>query len=194
MTNLVAVDYSQPAIWLGLGLIGGGLSLYQLRSVQPRLSRDFDVVVSSVVIFSGGILIFQVSSSTTVWHMQCKHCFPEVRCHLRVSRPQDPLSAKFALHSSTQCAAHCCFKRCHQPRICKTQGWRLDPLLLFCQLLTAGTALAWALEAIKLRRMVDNGQVSPPLFECKPCCVKRYRAVTRRERQDTASAICRNVS
>lgn len=58
---LVAVDYSQPAIWLGLGLIAGGLSLYQLRRVTPVLSRDLDVVISSVVIFSGGILIFQVS-------------------------------------------------------------------------------------------------------------------------------------
>lgn len=68
VTNLVAVDYSQPAIWLGLGLIGGGLSLYQLRSVQPRLSRDFDVVVSSVVIFSGGILIFQVLAHWSYTH------------------------------------------------------------------------------------------------------------------------------
>lgn len=32
------------------------------------------------------------------------------------------------------------------------QGWRLDPLLLFCQLLTAGTALGFALEALRLRQ------------------------------------------
>ena len=46
------------------------------------------------------------------------------------------------------------------------QGWRLDPLLLFCQLLTAGTALAWALEAIKLRKTIDNTQVNlfPQIF------------------------------
>lgn len=57
---MIQVDYSQPAIWLGLGLIGGGLGLYQLRRVQPILSKDSDIVVSSVLIFSGGILVFQV--------------------------------------------------------------------------------------------------------------------------------------
>lgn len=57
---MIQVDYSQPAIWLGLGLIGGGLSLYQLRRIQPVLSKDSDIVVSSVLIFSGGILVFQV--------------------------------------------------------------------------------------------------------------------------------------
>ena len=47
------------------------------------------------------------------------------------------------------------------------QGWRLDPLLLFCQLLTAGTALAWALEAINLRKVVDNDQVRKlPMLLC----------------------------
>ena len=61
----MAVDYSQPALWLGLGLIGGGLGLYQLRRVQPVLSRDFDIVVSSISIFSGGILIFQVGATET---------------------------------------------------------------------------------------------------------------------------------
>ena len=39
----------------------------------------------------------------------------------------------------------------------------MDPLLLFCQLLTAGTALTWALEAIKLRRIVENEQVEVAL-------------------------------
>ena len=58
---MIQVDYSQPAIWLGLGLIGGGLGLYQLRRVQPVLSKDSDIVVSSVLIFSGGILVFQVN-------------------------------------------------------------------------------------------------------------------------------------
>lgn len=32
------------------------------------------------------------------------------------------------------------------------QGWRLDPLLLFGQLLTSGTALAFAMEVLKLRQ------------------------------------------
>ena len=80
---LVAVDYSQPAIWLGLGLIAGGLSLYQLRRVQPLLSRDLDIVVSSVVIFSGGILIFQVRTyelARQVPAVCCKHCWRNRQC------------------------------------------------------------------------------------------------------------------
>ena len=53
------VDFS-PALILGMGLIAGGLALYQLRRLQPDISRDFDVIVSAVATFSGGILIFQV--------------------------------------------------------------------------------------------------------------------------------------
>lgn len=41
------------------------------------------------------------------------------------------------------------------------QGWRLDPLLLFCQLLTAGTALGFAVEALRLRKEVRDIQVRP---------------------------------
>ena len=95
-TAMVNVDFS-PALVLGMGLIGGGLTLYQLRRYRPGLSRDFDVIVSSVAIFSGGILVFQ--------------------------------------------------------------GWRLDPLLLFCQLLTAGMALAFAVETLRLREEVAEAEV-----------------------------------
>ena len=95
-TAMVNVDFS-PALFLGMGLIGGGLTLYQLRRFRPGLSRDFDVIVSSVAIFSGGILVFQ--------------------------------------------------------------GWRLDPLLLFCQLLTAGMALAFAVETLRLREEVAEAEV-----------------------------------
>ncbi|EIE23111.1 hypothetical protein COCSUDRAFT_15983 [Coccomyxa subellipsoidea C-169] len=93
---MVNVDFS-PALLLGMSLIAGGLALYQLRRVQPDISRDFDVIVSAVATFSGGILIFQ--------------------------------------------------------------GWRLDPLLLFCQLLTAGTALGFAVESLRLRQEVRDIQV-----------------------------------
>ncbi|BDA50068.1 Uncharacterized protein ycf66 at N-terminal half [Coccomyxa sp. Obi] len=94
---MVNVDFS-PALLLGMSLIASGLALYQLRRVQPDISRDFDVIVSAVATFSGGILIFQ--------------------------------------------------------------GWRLDPLLLFCQLLTAGTALGFAVESLRLRQEVRDIQRS----------------------------------
>ena len=60
---MVNVDFS-PALILGMSLIAGGLALYQLRRIQPNISRDFDVVVSAVATFSGGILVFQVSVPT----------------------------------------------------------------------------------------------------------------------------------
>lgn len=60
---LVAVEWN-PAVFIGLALVGGGVVLYQLRSLRPEISRDFDIVASSVCIFSGGILITQVTLHT----------------------------------------------------------------------------------------------------------------------------------
>ena len=60
---LVAFDYAQPALWLGTALIGGGVGLYNLRNVQPTVAKDSDVVLSCILVFSGGILIFQVPPS-----------------------------------------------------------------------------------------------------------------------------------
>jgi Ycf66 protein N-terminus len=62
---LVAVEWN-PAVFIGLALVGGGLVLYQLRSLRPEISRDFDIVASSVCIFSGGILITQVFHMTLI--------------------------------------------------------------------------------------------------------------------------------
>lgn len=70
-------------------MVVSGLALYQIRASRPWLSRDYDVVVSSIAVLTGGILVFQ--------------------------------------------------------------GWRLDPLLLFGQLLTAATATAFAAEVLSLR-------------------------------------------
>ena len=41
------------------------------------------------------------------------------------------------------------------------QGWRLDPLLLFGQLLTAGAALSFGVEALRLREIVHKKEVGP---------------------------------
>lgn len=86
--GMVNVDVS-PSVILGVGLIGAGVSLWQIRQVKPWISKDYDVVVSCVSLLVGGILIFQ--------------------------------------------------------------GWRLDPLLLFGQLMTTGAALSFAVEALRLR-------------------------------------------
>ena len=45
-----------------------------------------------------------------------------------------------------------------------SQGWRLDPLLLFGQLLTAGTATAFALEVFRLRESIAVREVN--LYFC----------------------------
>ena len=85
---MVNVDMS-PSVILGVGLIGSGVSLWQIRQSKPWISKDYDVVVSCISLLVGGILIFQ--------------------------------------------------------------GWRLDPLLLFGQLMTTGAALSFAVEALRLR-------------------------------------------
>ncbi|KAL4418941.1 hypothetical protein ABPG77_009121 [Micractinium sp. CCAP 211/92] len=92
---MVNVDVS-PSVVLGVGLIGAGVSLWQIRRVKPWLSKDYDVVVSCISLLVGGILIFQ--------------------------------------------------------------GWRLDPLLLFGQLMTTGAAVSFAVEALRLRNEVYEGE------------------------------------
>ena len=87
-TALVNVEFG-PSTVLGVGMVLGGLGLYQVRAMRPALSRDYDIMFSSIALLTGGILIFQ--------------------------------------------------------------GWRLDPLLLFGQILTTATAGAFAVEAIQLR-------------------------------------------
>lgn len=88
---MVNVDVS-PSVILGVGLIGSGVSLWQIRQTRPWISKDYDVVISCISLLVGGILIFQ--------------------------------------------------------------GWRLDPLLLFGQLMTTGAALSFAVEALRLRNEV----------------------------------------
>lgn len=95
MRAMVNVDVS-PSVVLGVGLIGAGVSLWQIRRVKPWLSKDYDVVVSCISLLVGGILIFQ--------------------------------------------------------------GWRLDPLLLFGQLMTTGAAVSFAVEALRLRSEVYEGE------------------------------------
>lgn len=78
---LVVFDYAQPALWLGTALIGSGVSLYNLRNVQPVIAKDSDVALSCILVFSGGILIFQVHRQFCKDHsktLYCKLC-PQLR-------------------------------------------------------------------------------------------------------------------
>lgn len=61
ITALVNVDLN-PALLLGVGMMGSGLALYTVRSKRPEISKDSDVFFSSIAILVGGILIFQVKN------------------------------------------------------------------------------------------------------------------------------------
>ena len=62
---MVNVDVS-PSVILGVGLIGAGVSLWQIRQAKPWISKDYDVVVSCISLLVGGILIFQVRRGALV--------------------------------------------------------------------------------------------------------------------------------
>lgn len=49
-----------PAQVLGMLIIAGSSFLYITRVRNPKISKDGDVVVSSIAILVGGILLFQV--------------------------------------------------------------------------------------------------------------------------------------
>lgn len=118
---MINVELS-PATYLGVVLIGSGITLLQIRNQKPLLSRDTDIIAACISILAGGILIFQVCA--VAWLL------------IRLYR----VAAK--LHS-TVFNVH--------PSIIPHQGWRLDPILLFEQLLIASTAIAFGIEALRLR-------------------------------------------
>jgi hypothetical protein len=87
---LAQVNIGSPVTTLlGMALASSGVALYALRSMRPKLARDYDIFFSAVALLCGCILIFQ--------------------------------------------------------------GWRLDPILLFGQVLLTGTAVFFAVEGIRLR-------------------------------------------
>ncbi|GMH42331.1 hypothetical protein BSKO_10250 [Bryopsis sp. KO-2023] len=93
---MVNVELTSPALVLGLGLVGAGVFLFGVRKTNPEVSRDSDVVISSLITVTGGALIFQ--------------------------------------------------------------GWRLDPLLLLCQVMTCSVAAWFAAETLQLRGDVTETQ------------------------------------
>lgn len=59
---------------------------------------------------------------------------------------------------------------------CPPQGWRLDPLLLFGQLMTTGAAVSFAVEALRLRNEVYEGEVRGPAWGSHCHCLATMRA------------------
>jgi hypothetical protein len=90
---MINIDFG-PSTILGIILLFQSIFLYLVRTLKPKLAKDYDIFFSSLGLLSGGILIFQ--------------------------------------------------------------GWRLDPILLFGQMLSSGTAIFFILESIKLRSLNDN--------------------------------------
>lgn len=80
-----------PSALLGLSLTLSAILLYLIRIKEKNLSRDYDLLFSSIGCLCGGILIFQ--------------------------------------------------------------GWRLDPILLLCQMMSGGTAIFFIGETIWLRNI-----------------------------------------
>lgn len=68
---MINVELS-PATYLGVVLIGSGITLLQIRNQKPLLSRDTDIIAACIAILAGGILIFQVGCA---WENILKNCW-----------------------------------------------------------------------------------------------------------------------
>lgn len=77
-TAMINVDGSPP-LFLGAGMIAAGAILYQLRNSRPYVTKDFDIVLSCIAIFAGGILVFQVSHTRTACS-EFIHALPHICC------------------------------------------------------------------------------------------------------------------
>ena len=147
---MVNVDFS-PATILGAGLVGLGLALYQVRAAKPWISRDYDVIISSVAILTGGILIFQVRA---MCHMPMLYVKIVRRSRLvGDTHPQPPPSSLTSISPSLTLSLLLL--------LLLLQGWRLDPLLLFGELMTAGAAVALGAETLSLRAQIVERESSP---------------------------------
>lgn len=90
---MINVDGSPP-LFLGAGMIAAGAILYQLRNSRPYVTKDFDIVLSCIAIFAGGILVFQVRHACTA-HSDSLHIYPCTvlsSLYLRVYKKQYLLS------------------------------------------------------------------------------------------------------
>jgi len=103
---MINIDFG-PSTILGIILLFQSIFLYSVRTLKPKLAKDYDIFFSSLGLLSGGILIFQ--------------------------------------------------------------GWRLDPILLFGQMLSSGTAIFFILESIKLRSLNNDSkkEIGQEYFDIK---------------------------
>lgn len=112
--------------------------LPQVRTVRPEISRDYDVFFSSVGLLTGGILVFQVRCLNSTERSPHFMVTPKSNCLTR-ARATEMNVARACL------ICRPCVSSAMTPSIIMlSQGWRLDPLLFFGQLLTATSALAFA--------------------------------------------------
>lgn len=131
---MINVELS-PATYLGVVLIGSGITLLQIRNQKPVLSRDTDIIAACISILAGGILIFQVLQCATLHLLVCASQYTRV------------------------------------------QGWRLDPILLFEQLLIASTAIAFGIEALRLRSELPSSLQQDESLEAMGAMDRRGRAL-----------------
>lgn len=113
------------------------------------------MVVSCISLLVGGILIFQVGAAAALaghayvclWHgCACG----TILCRLLGLLTAAPLLMRLpTTHPPTRLV----------PVPPAAQGWRLDPLLLFGQLMTTGAAVSFAIEALRLRSEMYESEV-----------------------------------
>ena len=138
--------------------------------VKPWISKDYDVVVSCISLLVGGILIFQASRGTApAWQHGSR---PIAGCRrlsdvCSIMQPGVAVLQYHAVHTAASPRRTPDTAACHHPAPRRLQGWRLDPLLLFGQLMTTGAAVSFAIEALRLRSEAYEGEVSAPLL---PAC------------------------
>jgi hypothetical protein len=106
-TIMINLEFNASTL-LGICLVGTSIGLYAVRKIRPELSRDSDVIFSTLGIAAGSILAFQ--------------------------------------------------------------GWRLDPILLFCQICSIGVALFFIWESVRLRH---NSNLSSKILSTKEIFLKK---------------------
>lgn len=71
---MINVDFASPSLALGAMLIGCGVVLLQMRTVQRKISRDADIVVAAMISIVGSTMIFQARYFTALFFISRACC------------------------------------------------------------------------------------------------------------------------